>query len=361
MRVLVTGHDGYIGSVLAPMLADAGHDVAGLDTFLYEGCSLNGDHVVRPVTSVRTDVRDVEPGILEGFDAVIHLAALSNDPLGDLNASATYAINHRASVRVAEMAREAGVGRFLFASSCSLYGTSGGAELLDEASPLDPVTPYARSKQLVESRLWELARPGFSPTALRAATVYGISPRPRTDLVLNDLVGLAHVEGTVRLRSDGAAWRPLVHVEDVARAYLGVLEAPREAVHARAFNVGRTDENYRIRELAELVSDATGAPIELGEDAGPDARSYRVDCSRIQDAVAACRPRRTVADGIEELRAAYRRHDLTGADLTHRFVRLSRVLRLRDQGRLDDELRWSTPGAARGVRREERVERRAAG
>lgn len=344
MRIFMTGHHGYIGSVMAPLLGEAGHEVVGLDAYLYEGCGFGPDPSTSAIRARRKDVRDVGSADLDDFDAVVHLAALSNDPLGDLNARLTYAVNHRATVRLAEAAREAGVERFLLASSCSLYGAAGGDALLDESSEVDPLTPYAESKIRAEADVSQLADGDFSPTHLRNATVYGVSPRLRTDVVLNNLVGLAHVDGEIVLRSDGNSWRPLVHVEDLCRAFLAVLEAPREAVHDETFNVGRTSENYRVRELADLVAEAMpGTRVGFARDAAYDERSYRVDFSKLETGLAGYRPRWTVRDGIEELRDAYERHGLDRNDLTDRHVRVRRVRSLLERELLDEELRWSEP------------------
>ena len=344
----MTGHHGYIGSVMAPLLEEMGHRVVGLDTYLYEGCVF-GPHTSRSYRpSLEMDVRDVESDDLAGFDAVVHLAALSNDPLGDLDAELTHAVNHRATISLAEAARSAGVERFLFASSCSLYGAIGGDETLDESAPVDPLTPYAESKIRSETDLAKLADEGFSPTYLRNATVYGVSPRLRTDVVLNNLVGLAHVNGEILLRSDGTSWRPLVHVEDLSRAFAAVLEAPRDLVHDRAFNVGRPGENYRVRELADLVADwMPDTRVCFAEDAGHDERSYRVDFARLESTVPGYRPRWTVAEGIEELGTAYERYGLTEEDLEERFVRVRRVRRLMARELVDDELRWYPVGTER--------------
>jgi nucleoside-diphosphate-sugar epimerase len=279
MRTLVTGHNGYIGSVLAPLIAAAGHDVVGLDTYLFEDCSL-GEDTVR-IESLRCDVRDVRATDLAGFDAIIHLAALSNDPLGNVNPQCTYDINHLASVRLARLAKQAGVPRFLFASSCSLYGVAGDA-LLTEDAAFNPITPYGESKVRVELDVAKLADDRFSPTFLRNATAYGVSPRLRADIVVNNLVGVAYTTGEVLIQSDGTPWRPLVHIEDIARAFLAVLEAPREVVHNEAFNVGRTEENYRVRDLAEMVQEIVpGSRVRYAEGGGPDPRCYRVDCGKL--------------------------------------------------------------------------------
>ena len=341
MRVLVTGHKGYIGSVMVPLLIDAGHEVVGLDTGLYEACSF-GDRR-QEIAGVRLDIRSVEPHHLEGFEAVLHLAALSNDPLGDLNAQLTYDINHLASVRLARAAREAGVERFLFASSCSLYGASGTGAPLTEDAPFNPVTPYGESKILVEQDVTQLATPDFSPVFFRNATAYGVSPHLRVDIMVNNLVGYAVTTGQVLIKSDGSPWRPLVHVEDICRAFLATLEADRRRTHNQAFNVGITEENFRVREVADMVeSVVTGSRVEYADGASPDARDYRVDFAKIHRVLPEFRPRWTVRKGVEELYEAYQRFDLTADEfLGGRYVRLNEIKRLQSEGRLDDELRWT--------------------
>jgi nucleoside-diphosphate-sugar epimerase len=342
MRVLVTGHHGYIGSVMVEVLAGAGHEVTGLDTDLYDGCTYGTAPLVVP--SIKKDVRDVVAGDVRGFDAVIHLAALSNDPLGSLNEQSTYDINHAGSVRMAQAAKTAGVPRFLFASSCSLYGAAGDT-VLDETATFNPVTAYGTTKVMVEQDLAKMADDSFSPVSLRNATAYGLSHSLRADIVVNNFVGVAFTTGEIVMQSDGTPWRPLVHIRDISRAFLAVLEAPREAIHNQAFNVGSTAENYQIRDVAEIVRKVVpGVSIRYLEGAGPDPRCYRVDCSKLQRHIPGFTTEWNVERGATELYEAFARHGLTREQFAS-FTRIRRIQDLMASGRLDGSLHWQRSAA----------------
>jgi nucleoside-diphosphate-sugar epimerase len=346
MRVLVTGHKGYIGTCLVPLLLNEGFEVTGIDSDLYRECTFDGE--LTPISELIKDVRDLSARDVEGHDAVIHLAGLSNDPLGDYDPSLTDDINCKGSIRVAKLAKEVGVRRFVFASSCSNYGAAGD-QFLTEDAEFNPVTPYGESKVNVEKAVGPMANASFSPIFLRASTAYGFSPRIRFDLVLNNLTAWALTTGKVFLKSDGSPWRPIVHVEDIARAYVAALKAPVEAVHNQAFNVGTTTENYQIREIAAIVESVVpNCKVEFAANAGPDKRNYRVDCNRIARTLHGFKPQWTARRGVEQLYESFMRVGLTLEDFEgERFKRIAHVKKLIADGHLDGRLRWTAAGVAR--------------
>lgn len=338
MRVLLTGHDGYIGTVLTPMLQRRGHEVVGTDNMLFRRCSF-GSTVSKPDVDLDVDLRDMTPEHLDGIEAVLHLAGMSNDPAGDLNPEVTYDVNHHASTRLAEMAKEAGIQRFLFSSSCSVYGAQGD-DPLDESAEFLPVTPYGESKLYVEKDLQKLADDNFSPTYLRNATAYGVSERLRGDLVVNNLTGFAVTTNKVFLKSDGSSWRPLVHIEDISRAFCALLEADREHVHNEPFNIGASKENYLIRDVAEIVADVVGCPVTLSDEAFNDIRNYKVNCDKFENMFPADRPQWTVRAGVESLRDAMVANNLTLEQLEGgRFMRVHTLRQGIESGAISDDLR----------------------
>src|SRR3954468_1456079 len=345
MKILLTGSRGYIGTVMAPMVVSAGHDVVGVDTDLYRRSTFGPWKEAIP--TIEKDVRALEVRDLKGIDAVFHLAALSNDPLGDLNRQLTYDINHLASVRLAALARDAGVGRFVFASSCSNYGAAGEAPVTEE-SELNPVTAYGESKVLSERDIVKLADGSFTPTFLRCATAYGFSPRLRFDIVLNNLVAWAFTSGKVMLKRDGTPFRPIAHIEDISRAFIAVLAAPAEVVRGQAFNIGRNDQNYRIREIAEIVKETVpGCELAFAEGAGPDKRNYRADFSKVGRVLPGFQPQWDARKGAVQLYEAYKAIGLVLEDFEGpRYRRIDQIKRLMGSGELGADLRWRSQTAA---------------
>lgn len=340
MKVLVTGHRGYIGTVLTEMLVDKGHQVVGIDSDLFAHCTF-GDEAAYRIPALNCDIRELSTAQLHGFDAILHLAGVCNDPLGDLLPETTFAINERATIRLAQLAVEAGVPRFVYSSSCSVYG-SAVQDWVDETSPVNPVSPYGASKHEAERGLVALASDRFSPVLLRSATAYGFSPRIRFDLVLNNLVAYALTSKRVFLKSDGMAWRPIVHIADISRAFIAAMEAPRDLVHCEVFNVGITTENYRVREIAEIVrATVPDSHVTYAEGAGVDKRSYRVNCSKIAMRLPGFRPRWTATAGAAELYTRYSACGLGADDFEGpRYQRLAYLKSLFSKGLLDTSLRW---------------------
>ncbi len=340
MKVLVTGHKGYIGTVMVPMLLKEGFDVVGMDTDLYRYCTY-GDQPV-DIPSIEKDVRDVSVEDLRGFDAVVHLAALSNDPLGNINPDLTYDINHLASVRVAEAARSAGVGRFVFASSCSMYGKAGD-DVLDESADFNPVTAYAKSKVFVERDVSQMADDNFSPVFMRNATAYGVSPRIRFDLVINNLVAWAMTTGRILMKSDGSPWRPLVHIEDISQAVICALKARKETIHNLAVNVGSNDENYQMKDLARFVKETVpNCEVDYADGAGPDTRCYRVNFDKIHKVFPDFKTKWNARQGVVQCYESYKKHGLNKDDYEGiKYKRIAHIKNLIADGKLDSNLRWS--------------------
>ena len=339
MRVLLTGSEGYIGAVLGPYLMRRGHDVVGLDTGFHRAGWLVNAPDGAPMW-LNKDTRELTIADLDGFDAVVHLADLSNDPLGELNADLTLDINHRGTLHVAELAKEAGAGRFVFMSSCSIYGAAGEDDSTEE-SPVEPQTAYAKCKVLAERDLHELCDNRFSATYLRNATAFGVSPRMRFDLVVNNLAGHAWTDGVIRMESDGTPWRPLVHVRDISEAVACVLDAPLDVVHDEAFNVGDNAQNYQIREVAEIISRTfPGCALTVG-DSSSDRRNYRASFSKIHSALPEFRCRIDVESGAKELLNAFRTIGLTKELFTFRgHTRVKQIKHLLETGQIDERLFW---------------------
>jgi len=338
---MVTGHKGYVGTVMIPMLQAEGYEIVGFDSNLFAEPNF---YDVSEVPYIRKDIRDIESSDVKGFDAILHLAALSNDPLGYFDPEITYSINHYASEKLAKLAKKVGVQRFLLASSCSVYGASEGSMMTEESKP-NPITPYGISKLRAEKSISKLADSKFSPTFLRPATAYGVSTMLRSDLVLNNLVGWAYVTGKVFMKSDGTPWRPIVHIEDFSRAFIAVLNAPKDLVHNQIFNVGITEENYQMRDLAQIVvKTVPGSRIEYAKNAGPDKRDYRVDCGKIAHTIPEFKPKWNAQRGARQLYNAIKESEFSSIEEFEGPPqnRIAQINKLINEGRLDKTLRWIT-------------------
>jgi len=342
MKILVTGHLGYIGTVLTPMLRKKGHDVVGMDADWYSRCTFGDARQIIDVPNIRKDIRQVKVNDLRGFDCIMHLAALSNDPLGNYNAELTDEINNKAAVRLGEMAKQAGVQHFIFSSTCSNYGVAGD-EFIDETGALNPYTPYAKAKVAAELGLKPMSDKNFSVTLMRSATAFGYSPRIRWDLVLNNLTAHAACTGKIFMKSDGTPWRAIVHIEDISRAFTAVAEAKREIVHDQAFNIGQTKENYHVSEIAEIVARTVpNSKIEYAPGAGPDPRCYRVNCDKLPRMVPAYQPQWTATAAAKQVYESIRKYGLTVEDFEGaKFARLPHMKKLIADGVVDERFNYT--------------------
>ncbi len=343
MRILVTGNQGYIGPILTNVAKTRGHHVTGLDVGYFRDCIPEGQNDVLPDRQTVRDIRDVTAADLEGADAIIHLAGLSNDPMGALNPQLTYDINLTSTIRLGELAKQAGISRFVFASSCSTYGAAGESERpLDESAPFNPVSAYAISKVKSEQALLALADENFSPVFMRNATAFGVSPRMRFDLVVSNLAGWAHTTGVIKVMSDGTPWRPLVHIQDISLAALAAAEAPRSIVHGQAFNIGRNDANYQVRDIANAVAAAfPNARLDITGETGGDLRSYRVDFSKALSSLPGFVPIWTLEKGVDEIARWLKEGSLRDNTFDSRlFIRLKQLNHCIESGVVDQTLRY---------------------